>query len=282
MQLFKYSQRSKILYHLAVAVLLFLLFRSISLTPGKPLLGTTLVRSIPKRFFIGIFTVADKLERRSLIRMTYQKLRRPSTDIFFILGQPANKYQERLIRFENETYGDILVLPTKENMDNGKTYSFFKYVHESGFQHPYVMKLDDDNYVNITNLENKIDAMNGEPHVYFGRLYQSTGFMVGMGYGLSKRLVEYVATDEYPKKNQEGQEDAVVANWVSHFEKDRDIKVWRKSWYEYYDHPQSGQGWAEDFSDSALLIHRCKEKERFIDAADFFLHDRKVGRGGDA
>ena len=225
--------------------------------------------------------MADKLERRSLIRMTYKRFHRPSTDLFFIIGKPETKYHERLVRFENETYGDLLVLPTKENMDNGKTYSYFKHIYDSGFPHGFFIKMDDDVYANISSIETRVDAFENDKFVYFGKWWQ-TGFMVGMGYGLSRALVEYIATDDLPRNKQEGQEDGVTSFWIHQFEESRGIKVNRVSWNEYYDHPQSGGGWAHAFTQDALLVHRCKEREKFIDSADFFLHDRKVKSEGDS
>jgi hypothetical protein len=65
----------------------------------------------------------------------------------------AHKVQEmqyNVTRWENDTFGDILHLECEENLNEGKTYEYFKKVGtEWADKYTHVMKADDDAFVNI-------------------------------------------------------------------------------------------------------------------------------------
>ncbi|KAF7339491.1 Glycosyltransferase family 31 protein [Mycena sanguinolenta] len=48
------------------------------------------------------------------------------TIVRFVMGEPR-KDQERRVRLEMETYNDIIILPIQENMNSGKTHTFFSW-----------------------------------------------------------------------------------------------------------------------------------------------------------
>jgi len=65
----------------------------------------------------------------------------------------VHKVHERLYnvtRWENETFGDIIHLDCKGNLNEGKTYEYFKKVGtEWTDKYTHVMNADDDTFVNI-------------------------------------------------------------------------------------------------------------------------------------
>jgi hypothetical protein len=199
--------------------------------------------------------------------MTYKQQAPSSITVKFVLGLPSSEYERRLLTFEVDRYQDILILPVEENMNNGKTYAYFKELYLRGLEHSFFMKMDDDVYANLTNVEEWLLDM---PHerVYFGRQFK--GFMVGMAYGLSSDLVESIATDRFPAMNHVGQEDFLVAKWMEHYNKT--ARVTSISTDRYYDHPDSNKGWAAPFSKDALFIHRCKRNQDYLDAAYYYAY----------
>ncbi|TFK30418.1 hypothetical protein FA15DRAFT_580231 [Coprinopsis marcescibilis] len=94
----------------------------------------------PAGLFLGVFTVDSSFERRMLIRTTWASHSRSRngaaegdggrgtsrTIVRFILGQPRKDW-ERRVKLEMETYNDIVILPISENMNSGKTHSFFSW-----------------------------------------------------------------------------------------------------------------------------------------------------------
>jgi len=94
----------------------------------------------PAGVFVGVFSMDTGFERRSLIRETYASHPRSRngagegdggvgtsrTVVRFIMGKPR-KDLERRVRLEMDTYNDIIILPIKENMNDGKTHAFFQW-----------------------------------------------------------------------------------------------------------------------------------------------------------
>ncbi|KNC78579.1 hypothetical protein SARC_08996 [Sphaeroforma arctica JP610] len=188
----------------------------------------------PRGVLIGVFSVASHFERRSLIRTTYMRMTRRDRDeqdypqrksskssgsakralhrrfarnatVVFVVGQPVNSAELHLLWSERDTHGDILILPCEENMDEGKTFEYFKHVYEvygpgqsgqisrgtrartadgpgnsdSGAQgelssarpaipYRFVVKTDEDTWVHVANLEAKLDSLPNRG-TYFGR-----------------------------------------------------------------------------------------------------------------
>ena len=125
--------------------------------------------------------VPSKLPRRALIRSTYLQLKPSNLDLFFVFGKPTNDSVLFLLRQEQKLYKDIMILPTPENMDEGKTYSFFTHVHslyhngDDNGGYKFVMKTDDDVFLHLANIEKRVSSlpMNG---VFFGREVHGNNF----------------------------------------------------------------------------------------------------------
>ncbi|KAJ6575088.1 hypothetical protein B0H19DRAFT_935089 [Mycena capillaripes] len=94
----------------------------------------------PAGVLVGVFSIDSGYERRSLVRTTWANhvrsrngagdgdggLGTSRTIVRFVMGEPRKDW-ERRIRLEMETYNDIIILPTPENMNGGKTHSFFSW-----------------------------------------------------------------------------------------------------------------------------------------------------------
>ncbi|KAJ7244774.1 hypothetical protein B0H12DRAFT_1188042 [Mycena haematopus] len=94
----------------------------------------------PAGLLVGVFSVASGYERRSLVRTTWAShlrsrngagdgdgdLGTSRTIVRFVMGEPKKEH-ERRVRLEMETYNDIIILPIPENMNSGKTHTFFSW-----------------------------------------------------------------------------------------------------------------------------------------------------------
>ncbi|KAJ6604626.1 glycosyltransferase family 31 protein [Mycena vulgaris] len=109
-----------------------------SATPSFP--PTDLDALPPAGVLIGVFSIDSSYERRSLVRTTWANHARSRdgagkgdgglgtsrTIVRFVMGEPRKDW-ERRIRLEMETYNDIVILPVPENMNGGKTHTFFSW-----------------------------------------------------------------------------------------------------------------------------------------------------------
>lgn len=94
----------------------------------------------PAGVFVGVFSIDSAFERRMLVRTTWASHPRSRdgavggdagrgtsrTVVRFILGLPRKDW-ERRVKLEMEMYNDIVILPIPENMNSGKTHSFFSW-----------------------------------------------------------------------------------------------------------------------------------------------------------
>mmetsp|Transcript_21971 Transcript_21971/g.32452 ORF Transcript_21971/g.32452 Transcript_21971/m.32452 type:complete len:360 (+) Transcript_21971:92-1171(+) len=203
--------------------------------------------SKPTTFLLGIFTVLQDVSRRKLIRETMLLQRDLPDDsrqrvcslqdyiatnstkcqiiyTFVIGGNPqaspewhADSYLPRTLdpntMLKHEK--DIIYLNIKENMNEGKTASWFDYASS---QHPeldYIAKADSDALISIPQLISHINGRlppgNEHPKVYGGFLneYEACGgagelcdkirgkvYMSGQFYWLSQDLARYISQDK--------------------------------------------------------------------------------------
>lgn len=143
-------------HYFAVGIITFsaiLLFtNSLLEEPYKPSLRRTPKEVIPAVWLIATISAAQSIQRRAIIRSTWQSLYRNET-IFttrFILSNPGELWAP-LIAAENATYGDIIVLSDlKEDAHTAntiKSIEFLKHITSSGARYDFVTKLDDDSYL---------------------------------------------------------------------------------------------------------------------------------------
>jgi len=113
------------------------------------------------RILIGIWSPFASLARRGIIRHAYNQFNKDlPVDVVFVQGDIVSRkrknahkvreMQHNATRWENQTFGDVLHLDCEENLNEGKTYEYFKKVGtEWTDKYTHVMKADDDTFVNI-------------------------------------------------------------------------------------------------------------------------------------
>jgi hypothetical protein len=80
--------------------------------------------------FIGIFSTANDYDQRAVVRalQTLPGTGNGKVAMKFILGQADDKRSQRQVEEEAARHGDIVFLDVTENMNNGKTYDYFKWL----------------------------------------------------------------------------------------------------------------------------------------------------------
>ncbi|CAE6486243.1 unnamed protein product [Rhizoctonia solani] len=120
-----------------------------TLEPEFPPAALALEFIPPVGLFIGVLSTAKGFQRRQLIRSTWASHPKSRggvdgksdldgtsrTVVRFVVGAPSPSV-ERKLRLENELYGDIVVLPIRENMNEGKTYAYFSWAYEHALVPP--------------------------------------------------------------------------------------------------------------------------------------------------
>ncbi|CAG8773465.1 16515_t:CDS:1, partial [Acaulospora morrowiae] len=87
--------------------------------------------------FIGIYSIYEKIEFRKCLRELYSHnnaalarylgVEKSPVTIRFIIGLPKDELKDKLEE-EAKTYGDIVILNIEENLYDGKTFEYFKWL----------------------------------------------------------------------------------------------------------------------------------------------------------
>lgn len=238
---------------------------------GRPLKWNCSSTSLPSfnkqktyndtNIFIGIFTTEEKLERRQMIRDTYLQYRPKNIEYKFVMV--ASHVPESLQQ-EIKEYNDILNLNmTRENMNEGKTYEYFRTMSErKDDKIDFVLKADDDSYLHLDRIEYDLSHTNRNM-AYWGYLVGDT-FMGGLCYGLSFDLVQWVAKSPIPRRYQEGHEDSQVQKWFrwSNIDDQVNYEVRNCRIHDYID---SGSFYSKEIElDNTMIVHYLKNDDHFL------------------
>jgi len=233
------------------------------------------------QILLGVFSVASKVERRNLMRVAYgiQRTERAQLTLRFILGKPKSDEEKLAVGLESLHYGDVLVLDIEENMNHGKSFTFFSTVAALGVHYNYVMKVDDDSYVRVENLVKSLEPLPRED-LYYGYVLPCENqdpyawYMAGMGYVLSWDLVEWVHESPIPRNATEGTEDQLMGSWLDAGKKAKN-RVNKKPLF--YDYPEFGGKCAHELIPETILVHQVKNDKRWHHVLAFFERDRVAG-----
>ncbi|KAG0578620.1 hypothetical protein KC19_4G037300 [Ceratodon purpureus] len=247
---------------------------SATLTPGATSNGKLSI-------LLGVLTMASKVERRNIIRLAYgvQHTEYADVTLRFVIGKPKSDEERLAVGLELLQYGDIIILDCEENMNHGKSFTFFDTVATMGIHYDYVMKLDDDSYVRTENLAKSLSPLS-RTDLYYGYVLPCENqdpyswYMAGMGYVISWDLVEWVHESPIARNNTDGTEDQLMGEWLKAGGKAKN-RVSKKPLF--YDHPDFGGKCAHELIPETILVHQVKNDKRWFEILSFF----EGGRIGD-
>ncbi|WWC70617.1 uncharacterized protein I206_104568 [Kwoniella pini CBS 10737] len=190
--------------------------------------------------FLGIFSAADKKERRDLYRqVVIPDFPKEQFTIKFILGTPAFPEnpisQEAVARSvllnkveaEMKEHGDMVMLPMIDNIDLGKTHEYFKWVAKE-YSGPgrvkgrprFVMKADDDTILVMPNIISGFKDLDCANNIYWGtsagRSHYFGEYFRGLAYAMSWPLVSWIGNADMPLAHIIKIEDARTGQWLRH------------------------------------------------------------------
>ncbi|URE47858.1 Galactosyltransferase [Musa troglodytarum] len=234
------------------------------------------------RVLLGVLTVPDAYERRSLVRRAYL-LQQPRlvgkalVDVRFVLCNLTKEEQRVLVAMEIMLYGDIMILNCTENVNDGKTYNYFSSLPrtlggaDDRRPYDYVIKTDDDTYYRLGNLAETLRTLPRED-LYLGLHVPchsaEEGFMSGMGYLLSWDLVEWISTSELARRKMMGPEDIMVGVWMNEADRGRNRVDTNPRMYDYPEGPDTCYRHA--FIPDTIAVHKLKDNMKWAKTLRYF------------
>ncbi|KAL6965254.1 hypothetical protein U1Q18_045372 [Sarracenia purpurea var. burkii] len=233
------------------------------------------------RILVGILTLPDQYQRRHFLRLIYgtQSLATAKVDVKFVFCNLTKEDQKVLVALEIMHYDDIIILNCKENMNKGKTYTYFSSLPEmlnsSDRQDPpyhYVVKADDDTYFRLETLVESLIPLPRED-LYYGYVIPCPSmdpfvhYMSGMGFLVSWDIVEWIRVSDIPKNHLDGPEDKVFGQWLrdGHRGKNRYNAKW-----SMYNYPEPPTGCTHELWPETIAVHLLKTQEKWIRTLKYF------------
>ncbi|PQM37663.1 hydroxyproline O-galactosyltransferase GALT3 [Prunus yedoensis var. nudiflora] len=233
------------------------------------------------RILFGILTLPDQYERRHFLRLIYgtQSPVGAKVDVKFVFCNLTKEDQKVLVALEIMRYDDIIILNCQENMNKGKTYTYFSSLPEmfndtEGPNPPYhyVMKTDDDAYFRLQSLVDSLKPLPRED-LYYGYVIPCPSmdpfvhYMSGMGYLISWDIVEWIKESDIPKNQLEGPEDKIFGNWMrdGHRAKNRFNAKW-----SMYNFPEPPTRCTHELWPETIAVHLLKNQEKWIRTLKYF------------
>ncbi|KAL5699217.1 hypothetical protein ACHQM5_030152 [Ranunculus cassubicifolius] len=231
------------------------------------------------RIFMGILTLPDHYPRRNFLRMIYgtQSTAGAQIDVKFVFCNLSKEDQKVLVALEIMRFNDIIILNCTENMNSGKTYTYFSSLPDLfndtiPVQYDYVMKTDDDTYFRLEALVASLRPLPRED-LYYGYVIPCNSmdpfvnYMSGMGFLVSWDIVEWIRTSEMARNHTEGAEDMVFGDWMrwGHKGKNRYNAKW-----SMYDLPDPPGVCTHELWPNTIAVHKLKNPEKWLKALEYF------------
>ncbi|KNA03410.1 hypothetical protein SOVF_208850 [Spinacia oleracea] len=233
------------------------------------------------RILVGVLTLPDQYQKRHFLRMIYgtQSPEGARVDLKFVFCNLTKEDQKVLVALEIMRYDDIIILNCQENMNKGKTYTYFSslphiFSNNEGPYPPYhyVLKTDDDTYFRLDNLVKSLRPLPRED-LYYGYVIPCPSmdpfvhYMSGMGYLVSWDLVEWIKESDIPKSHLEGPEDKIFGDWMrnGHRGKNRFNAKW-----SMYNYPIPHTGCTHELWPDTIAVHLLKTQEKWIKTLEYF------------
>ncbi|XP_049358610.1 hydroxyproline O-galactosyltransferase GALT3 [Solanum verrucosum] len=233
------------------------------------------------RILIGILTLPDQYQKRHFLRLIYgtqSPIIGAKIDIKFVFCNLTKEDQKVLVALEIMRYDDIIILNCQENMNKGKTYTYFSSLPEMFYDqlyyppYHYVMKTDDDTYIRLENFVQSLRPLPRED-LYYGYVIPCPSmdpfvhYMSGMGYLVSWDIVEWIKQSDIPKTHLEGPEDKVFGEWLrdGHRARHRYNAKW-----SMYNYPEPPTRCTHELWPDTIAVHLLKNQEKWIHTLNYF------------
>lgn len=224
---------------------------------------------------IGILTRPDNYDRRHFLRLVYGIQSSPiaTIDVKFIFCNLTKREQHIFIGLEILRFHDIIILNCTENMNRGKTYTYFSSLpHALHTKYDYVMKADDDVFIRLEPLAYSLLQL-PRLDLYYGFVIPCSSknpyaeYMSGMGFLVSWDIVEWIGVSEVPKTRLFGPEDKVFGEWLKMGNKARNRYTEKPGMYDY---PGTNGRCSHELIKQTVAVHRLKRWDQWLHVLQFF------------
>ncbi|EEE57934.1 hypothetical protein OsJ_08641 [Oryza sativa Japonica Group] len=217
--------------------------------------------AVDLRVLLGVVTRAEMYELRALLRLAL-----------------AREEDAVLVSLEIIAHGDVVVLNCTENMDDGKTHSYFSSLPALFADAPYdyVGKIDDDSYYRLASLA---DTLRDKPRrdLYHGfpapcHADPRSQFMSGMGYIVSWDVAAWVAATEALRGDVKGPEDEVFGRWLRRGGKGSNRYGEETRMYDYLDGGmrEGVNCFRHALVADTVVVHKLKDRLKWARTLKFF------------
>lgn len=231
---------------------------------------------------VGILTLPDKYDRRHFLRLIYGSQKTPhfaKIDVKFVLCNLTKPDQRVFVALEIIRFDDIIILNCPENMNTGKTYTYFSSLPRIlPSKYDYVMKADDDVYLRLEPLALSLDPL-PRSDTYYGFVIPCASmnpfvhYMSGMGFVLSWDLVEWIGSSSIPVNNTFGPEDKMVGQWLDSGKKAKNRFSNKPAMYDY---PGTNGRCSHELIADTIAVHRVKRWDQWLHVLNFFNVTKKI------
>ncbi|KAG9455854.1 hypothetical protein H6P81_000362 [Aristolochia fimbriata] len=240
------------------------------------------------RLLIGVLTLPDQYRLRNLLRLVYgtqKPVAAADVDVKFVFCNLNKDDQKTLVALEIMYYDDIIILNCTENMNQGKTYTFFSslpqmFASSESRPYDYVMKADDDIYIRLEQLVEALVPLPRED-LYYGftipcrEMNPFNHYMSGMGYVLSWDLVEWIQSSDVAKNHTEGPEDKVLGDWLQMGDRGKNRYNAKPAMYDYPTNLAKNKC-ERELSPDTISVHRLKNQVKWIKTLRYFNATKKL------
>ena len=122
-----------------------------------------------QHFFISVISSTKNFKRRNRIRNAWVRHLNASASYAFVMGRTTNETVQKLIEKESDIFGDIIQIDMVDTYFNLaiKVAALLNWINSYCPLIPFVLKCDDDVYVNVENLAAVLPNLPAdEPSIY--------------------------------------------------------------------------------------------------------------------
>jgi hypothetical protein len=119
----------------------------------------------------GIFSTVGRVKQRNAARQQTQC--NMNSDVYntvFVIGVPQTQSEYNILNMESKLYGDVFILTCVENMNEGKTYTYFKEAIERFPCFDFYAKVDDDTAFAPAKLSAELLSIPNDMALIIGRI----------------------------------------------------------------------------------------------------------------
>ncbi|XP_067663076.1 beta-1,3-galactosyltransferase 5-like [Haliotis asinina] len=133
----------------------------------------------PVWMVIGVISRVDNFQRRHAIRYTWgssvHRSRSRNVCLVFLVGLCHSSMQE-MLETEHKKYGDVVQINTDDSYQNlvWKSVALLKWTTEFCTSFSFLLKIDDDVFVNLAQLFRTLDMFETEPKFIMGQINRGT------------------------------------------------------------------------------------------------------------